>query len=115
MTSMGAPRDKPREKLKLLVPINFSPKSDLALDFALAFSRNFNADVYLFHVFEGSTTNYRRLDRLNEEYLERMRQVLTKAVERLHAEGVHHSVEDVYRRISNGRPWVEILRMAAGI
>jgi nucleotide-binding universal stress UspA family protein len=102
-------------KLKLLVPINFARKCEMALDFALIYSQNFDADVYLFHVFEDSTKNYRRLDRLNEEYMERMKQVVMMAIERQHAKGVTHAVEDVHRRISQGKPWIEILKMAGGI
>ncbi len=107
-----------KPKLKLLVPINFSSKSDLALDYALTYSQRFSADVYLFHAVREATkksANYGRIDALNEEYLERMRQVVIQAIDRLNALGVTHTVEDVYRRISAGRPWVEILRMAAGI
>ena len=102
-------------KIKLLVPINFTRKSEMALDFALIYSQNFNADVYLFHVFEDSTKNYRRLDRLNEEYLDRMKQVVIMAIDRLHAQGITHTVEDVHRRISQGKPWIEILKMSGGI
>lgn len=102
-------------KLKLLVPFNFTRKSEMALDFALLYSQNFNADVYLFHVFEDSTKNYRQLDRINEEYMERMKQVVTMAIDRMSAKGITHRVEDVHRRISQGKPWVEILKMAGGV
>jgi nucleotide-binding universal stress UspA family protein len=102
-------------KLKLLVPINFARKCEMALDFALIYSQNFNADVYLFHVFEDSTKNYRRLDRLNEEYMERMKQVVMNGIERMAGQGITHRLEDVHRRISQGKPWIEILKMAGGI
>lgn len=102
-------------KLKLLVPINFTRKCEMALDFALIYSQNFNADVYLFHVFEDSTKNYRRLDRLNEEYMERMKQVVLNGIERMAGQGITHRLEDVHRRISQGKPWTEILKMAGGI
>ncbi|MFC1610180.1 universal stress protein [Myxococcota bacterium] len=103
------------DKLKLLVPINFTRKCEMALDFALIYSQNFNADVYLFHVFEDSTKNYRRLDRINEEYMERMKQVVIHAIDRMHSKGITHHLEDVHRRISQGKPWTEVLKMAAGI
>lgn len=114
---MAAQEEQPKvqDKLKLLVPISFTQKSELALDFALGYSQKTHADVYLFHVFEDSTNDYRRLDRLNEEYMERMKQVVMMAIERQHAKGVSHAVEDVHRRISQGKPWVEILKMAGGI
>jgi len=108
-------KQKKASKRKLLVPINFTGKSEMALDFALTYSQVFNADIYLFHVFEDSTNDYRRLDRLNEEYMERMKQVVMLAIDRMLAKGVTHTVEDVHRRISHGKPWLEILKMAGGI
>ncbi len=102
-------------KLKILVPINFSRKSEMALDFALLYSQHFKADVYLFHVFEDKTDDFRRLDRLNEEYMERMKQVVIMAIQRMAARGVTHTVEEVHRRISQGKPSLEILKMAGGI
>jgi nucleotide-binding universal stress UspA family protein len=102
-------------KLKILVPVNFSKKSEMALDFALLYSQHFTADVYLFHVFEDKTDDFRRLDRLNEEYMERMKQVVNIAIQRMQAQGVTHTVEGVHRRISQGRPSIEILKMAGGI
>ncbi|MEE8410744.1 MAG: universal stress protein [Myxococcota bacterium] len=114
MTNQGD-QNPASHKSKLLVPINFTKKSELAMDFSLKFSGSMNADIYLFHVFEDSTSDYRRLDRINEEYMERMKQVVMLAIQRLHAKGVAHTVEDVHRRISHGKPWVEILKMAGGI
>jgi nucleotide-binding universal stress UspA family protein len=101
--------------MKLLVPISFSKKSEMALDFALAYSQTTNAVIYLFHVIEESTSDYRKLDRLNEEFMERMKHTCMQGIERAHAKGVTHKVEDVHRRIANGKPWQEILRMAGGI
>ncbi len=102
-------------KLKLLVPTSFTRKSEMALDFALIYSQNFNADIYLFHVFEAGTKDYRRLDALNQEYMERMKQVVLNAIARMHGRGITHRLEDVHRRVSQGKPWLEILRMTAGI
>ena len=102
-------------KLKLLVPTNFTRKSEMALDFALIYSQNFNADVYLFHVFEAGSKDYRRLDAHNQEYMERMKQVVLNAISRMQERGITHRLEDVHRRVSQGKPWLEILRMAAGI
>jgi len=102
-------------KLKILVPINFSRKSEMALDFALIYSQHFKADVYLFHVFEAKTNDFRRVDRLNEEYMERMKQVAVAAIQRMANAGVTHTVEEVHRRISQGKPATEILKMAGGI
>ena len=105
----------PAAKLKILVPISFSKKSEMALDFALLYSQHFKADIYLFHVFGDKKADFRRLDRLNEEYLERMKQVVTLAIQRMAAAGVSHTVEEVHRRIAQGKPSPELLKMAAGI
>ena len=102
-------------KLKVLVPINFSRKSEQALDFALMFSRIRPVDIYLFFVFEGTPKNYRDLDKLNEEHLDRMKTMVMQALERLSAQGLEISVDDVYRRLSTGKAAKEILKMAAGI
>lgn len=102
-------------KLKILVPINFSKKSEMALDFALLYSQHFKADIYLFHVFQEKGNDFRRIDRLNEEYMERMKQVVIMAIGRMAARGVTHTVEQVHRRIAQGKPAAEILRMTGGI
>jgi nucleotide-binding universal stress UspA family protein len=112
MPGAGEPKG---EKQKILVPINFSTKSEMALDFALTHSRLANVDIYLFHVFEIIPSNYRDLDRLNEEYLEHMKDMVTQSFDRLTMQGLKLSVDDVYRRVSSGKAPKEILRMAAGI
>lgn len=102
-------------KLKIVVPTNFSSKSAMALDFALRYSKDFDAEVYLFHVLETKEKNFRELDRANVELLERMKVVVMQAIERLHAVGVAHTVDQVHRRISNGKPSEELLEIASGI
>ena len=102
-------------KLKLLVPVNFSKKSEMALDFALNYSQGVSTEIYVFHVFEDATKNFRRLDKLNEEYMERMKQTVINSINRFHAKGKHHSVEDVHRRMAHGRAMNEILKMAEAI
>lgn len=104
-----------RSRQKFLVPFNFSTKSEMALDFALRYSSSTPADIYLFHVFEKGASDFRKLDKLNEEYLERMKQIVTQHVEKLHAAGFATNVNDVHRRVANGKPGVEILKMAAGV
>jgi nucleotide-binding universal stress UspA family protein len=103
------------EKLKLVVATNFSRKSERALDFALQQSQNANADIYLFHVFETKTTDYRELDRINVESMERMKQAVMQALERHSTRGVRHSIDEVHRRVSHGKAWVEILSIANGV
>lgn len=105
------------QNLKLLVPTNFSRKAEMALDFALAQTQLTSAhvQVYLFYVFEDATKNFRRLDKLNEEYMERMRQTMMNGIERSASRGITVSVEDVHQRIAHGKAAVEILKMADGI
>lgn len=100
---------------KLLVAYNFSKKSDLALEFALTYCQHMEAEVYLLHVFVGTMTDFRRLDKLNEEYLERMKQVVIMATNKLSEQGVLKKSIDVHRRVSTGKPGDEILKVAAGI
>ncbi len=103
------------KKLKIVVPTNFSKKSELALDFALDYSQKVPADIYLFFVFEEKRKDFRELDRLNVESMERMKHSVIRAVERLNQRGGGHSVEDVFRRISHGKPAVELMEIVGGI
>jgi nucleotide-binding universal stress UspA family protein len=103
------------QKLKLLVPCNFSKKSEMALDFALSYSIGKNTEIFLFHVFEDSTSNFRKLDALNEEYMERMKQMVINAFNRLSARGVQHTVEQVHRRMAHGKAFNEIITMADAV
>ncbi|MCK5688951.1 universal stress protein [Myxococcota bacterium] len=102
-------------KKKVLVPFDFTQKAEMALDFALEYSENIEVDIYLFNVIEESVSDFRRLDRLNEENLELMKTSVMKALERVSATGVHTSVDRVHRRMANGKVWKEILKMASGI
>jgi nucleotide-binding universal stress UspA family protein len=104
-----------KQKQKFLVPFNFSRKSEMALDFALRYSAHIDVDIYLFHVFEGRGVDFRKLDRQNEEYLERMKLTVTTWVEQVAKEGIQAQAHDVHRRVANGKPAMEILKMAAGI
>lgn len=103
------------KKLKIVVPTNFSKKSECALDFALQYTQLHNADVYLFHVIEERSRDYRELDRLNVEIMERMKTAVMQAIERLSASGGKHTVEQVHRRVSHGKPGQEVLVIAEGI
>ena len=105
----------PQQPMKLLVPTNFSIKSEQALDFALTYSAGSNTQVYLFHVFEDARTNFRHLDKLNEEYMDRMKQFALQAINRVAEQGIVHTVEQVHRRLAHGKPPQEILKMADGI
>ena len=105
----------PAAKLKLVVPINFSKKSELALDFALKFSSNNNADVYLFHCIEAKAKDFSEFDRLNVEYMDRMKEATLQSIDRLSALGITPAVDSIHRRISRGKPAQEILQLTAGV
>lgn len=115
MMSSDSTETRPKSKLKIVVPTNFSRKSEMALDFALMYSRFADADVYVFHAVEEKITDYRELDRLNVEHMERMKQAVLQAIERLTQRGLNHSIDEVYRRTSHGKAAIEVLRIAAGI
>jgi nucleotide-binding universal stress UspA family protein len=104
-----------QRRLKIVVPTNFSKKSEMALDYALMYSRFANAEVYLFHALEARMTDYRELDRLNVEHMARMQKLVEDGIKRLADQGVGHAVDVVHRRTSHGKPGIEILKIAAGI
>lgn len=87
----------------------------MALEFALRLSQSFEASIYLFHVYEEKSSDFRKMDKQNQEYLERMKHIVVTVVNRLQSQGLSHTVDSVFRRIANGRPSVEILKMAGGI
>ena len=103
------------EQQKLLVPFSFTKKSEMALEFGLRYSQTMQASIYLFHVYEESSSDFRKVDKLNEEYLDRMKQIVMSTVNRLQEQGLTHTVDSVFRRIAHGKPSVEILKMAGGI
>ena len=103
------------ESLKILVPTNFSKKSEEALDFALRFTAGKSAEIYLFHVFEASAKHFRTVDKLNEEHMSRMKEFVMHGIQRVHKKGVQQTVESVHRRLAHGKPATEILKMADGI
>ena len=115
-----APARKPPARpavQKLLVPTNFSRKSTLALEHALTLSTHLGsqAEVYLFHTYDQRKTDFARLDKINEACLDRMRAHVMEAIELLRARGIDHSIETVHRRLSYGKAWLEILKVAGGI
>lgn len=102
-------------KTKYLVPVNFSAKSNRALDYALEHSQSPDTEFYIFHVFEDATRNFRRLDKLNEESMQRMKDLVMQAIERVQKKGINPNIDNVHRRIAHGKAGVEILSMAEGI
>ena len=104
-------------RYKILVPTNFSHKSTQALEYALMYTHQLTipSEVYLFHSYDDKKTDFRRLDQVNEESVERMRLHVLGAIDALRARGVDHQVDTVHRRLSYGKPWGEILKVAGGI
>lgn len=102
-------------KPKYIVAMSFSRKAEAALEFALTHAPPQGAVIYIFHVFEDVTKNFRRLDKLNAETMERMKQIMVSALERLAQKGIHPNVEDVERRFANGKVGLELLSMAEGV
>ena len=102
-------------KTKILVPTNFSQKSESALNYALRLSTLQSSEVYLFHVFESSMKNFSKVDQLNGESMDRMKVSMNEAIDYLHSQGIEHQVEEVHRRVANGKPAEEIFKMALGV
>ena len=103
------------DKFKILVPIDFTSVSDLAVDLALELGHTHQADIYLFHVHEGSSSNFRELDRVNEEIMEKMKAMVLDGIQRAAQHGITRTVEEVFLRMSNGKAWIEIVKMAGNI
>lgn len=108
--------DAPK-KFKLLVPTNFSHKSEMALQFALTYShkRSGGAEIFLFHSYDQKNVDYRQLDKINEDVIERMKTAVLESIQVLEGRGEGHGVDTVHRRLSYGKAPAEILKMAAGI
>ena len=102
-------------KTKILVPVNFSKQSEMALDFALTHAQSAHAEIYLFHVFEKKIGDFRIQDRLNEESMDRMKEMALQAIERVSTLGVVNAIEQVHRRLAHGKAATEILKMADAI
>lgn len=97
----------------ILVPVDFSPCSDKALDYAVAFSEQFGAELVLLHVVEPMVypENYVAVPTLNED----INTCLMKAAEeKLEAQRERIGVDDskVKGVTRLGRPYVEIVDAA---
>jgi nucleotide-binding universal stress UspA family protein len=104
-------------RLKVLVPIDFSDNSRRALASAVDFVQSHEAEVYLFYVVEDSPRmGFRNAANKLDDDLERMKDLMIRELERLATEWGHKPhIGEVHRRIANGKPWEEILRMAGNI
>ena len=102
----------PRIELKkILVPLDFSSCSNKALDYAVAFARQFRASVALIHVLElnyvGSSLGEIDVPLLEGELRQNAAEQLELAAERCRAFDVACEAT-----IRSGRPWNEIVEAA---
>jgi nucleotide-binding universal stress UspA family protein len=108
-------RDNPLEfKIeKILVPLDFSPASVEALDYAVSMAKQFHAAIHLVHVYppdEASSAGAGHLLFEAAETIERLNEELT---------GIHRKHVPTFRpencHIRGGRPYEEIVRVAREI
>lgn len=98
---------------RILVPLDFSPPSMEALDYAVWMAKQFRAAIHLVHVYppdEASAPGAGHLLFESAEAIERLNEELT---------GIHRKYVPTFRpencHISGGRPYQEIVRLAREI
>ena len=108
-------RDNPLEFRieKILVPLDFSPASLEALDYAVWLAKQFRAAIHLVHVYppdEASAPGGGHLLFQSAEAIERLNEELT---------GIHRKHAPIFRpencHVRGGRPYEEIVRLAREI
>jgi nucleotide-binding universal stress UspA family protein len=117
--STGEPERRQSRRAKVLVPVDFSDCSRRAVDFAVQYVEKIPSELYLFHVFEPVRGNRfvgkDLLDKM-ETNLERMESMAVAELERMIADSeTRKRLSNFQCRVGNGKPWEEILRMAANI
>jgi nucleotide-binding universal stress UspA family protein len=83
-----------------LVPVDFSPSSDRALDYALALAQKLQARLLLFHVLFAHPYPMPEIENEAE-------QAMQAAVQRVHDAGLAGESSMIY-----GNPWQEIVALA---
>ena len=106
-------------RAKVLVPIDFSEGSQRALDFATQYVEKIPSELYLFHVFEPvgrqRFVGKQLLDKVEAE-IDRMEGMAIAELERLITDDeTRRRLRNFHCRVASGKPWEEILRMAANI
>jgi nucleotide-binding universal stress UspA family protein len=98
---------------KILVPLDFSPASVEALDYAVSMAKQFHAAIHLLHVYppdEASAPGAGHLLFESAEAMERLNEELT---------GIHRKHAPTFRpencHIRGGRPYQEIVQLAREI
>jgi nucleotide-binding universal stress UspA family protein len=99
---------------KILVPVDFSENSHIALDLAMAFADKFDADVLLFHAFgipDVMKESAQRHKLLNKDMIERAKEDGVKGLQafagKYNSDKIH-----VIPEIREGKPFVEIIKAA---
>lgn len=102
---------------KILVPIDFSDNCRHALAFAIDHVQSHEAEIYLFYVIEDNKRGqFKGAAEKLEEDLERMKDLMMTTLDKMAKTwGEKPRIGEVHRRIANGKPWQEILRMAGAI
>ena len=102
---------------KVLVPIDFSDNCRHALAFAIDYVQSHEAEIYLFYVIEDNKRGqFKGAAEKLEEDLERMKDLMMTTLDKVAKNwGEKPRIGEVHRRIANGKPWQEILRMAGAI
>ena len=90
-------------KTKILVPTNFSKKSESALDYALRLSALQPSEVYLFHVFESSMKNFSKVDLFKPVYVESRKILSGGSIESREFMHVSRSCDDQQKFINSIR------------
>jgi nucleotide-binding universal stress UspA family protein len=115
----GEPERRKSQRAKVLVPVDFSDCSRRAVDFAVQYVEKIPSELYLFHVFEpvrGSKFVGKDLLDKMEANLERMESMAVAELERMVEDAeTRKRLRNFQCRVGNGKPWEEILRMAANI
>jgi len=115
ISSVPQPRDNPLQfKIeKILLPLDFSPTSMEALDYAVWLAKQFRAAIHLAHVYppdEASAPGGGHLLFQSAEAIERLNEELT---------GIHQKHLPIFRpencHIRGGQPYQEIVRLAREI
>jgi nucleotide-binding universal stress UspA family protein len=104
-------------RLKILVPIDFSENCRHALQHVIDYTQHREAEIFLFYVVEESRRMvFRGAANKLEEDLERMKDLMMHELNLWQQRtGLAPNTGEVNRRIGNGKPWEEILRMAGNI
>jgi len=113
-TSTPVPTSSPGFKIeRILVPLDFSPASMEALDYAVSIAKQFHAAIHLLHVYppdEALAPGAGHLLFESAEAMERLNEELT---------GIHRKHAPTFRpencHIRGGRPYQEIVQLAREI